>query len=439
MSPTTDIPVLPDVTRRVAPLNSKCREIAEPCETELVGVGVGRTEGAIPSGTVTFLFTDVEGSTRLWSDDSDAMSASLQVHDTIVRSGIESAGGYVFSTAGDSFAAAFDRSSEAVRAIADIQSALGNATWPGPELRIRAGLHLGEAEQRDRDYFGPAVNTAARISASGHGAQTLLSDAVRVAARADGTLDLGMHELRDVEEPVHLHQLGDTEFPELRSKAGDELPGAAVDLPRSWLVISQPGHQPETLELASEMTIGRDVGQPAVAGHLALRDDPTVSRLHAVLIPKPTGWCIQAANATNGLFVNGSRLAPGAVHLLSTEDEVRLGERTNITFRTLGPSTDDRSRTETARPIPDLTPGERRVLLSLCSPVLSGDSFTPPATVQVIAQELFVTESAVKQQLGRLYGKFDVDEGTDRRVRLANEALSCGAVRVADLQTLRDT
>jgi hypothetical protein len=87
--------------------------------------------------------------------------------------------------------------------------------------------------------------------------------------------------------------------------------------------------------------------------------------------------------------------------------------------------------------VPELTPGERRVLLCLCSPVLDGDAFTPPATVPAIAEQLYVTESAVKQQLGRLYLKFGVGEGADRRVRLANEALICGAVRRADLQAFR--
>ena len=164
-----------------------------------------------------------------------------------------------------------------------------------------------------------------------------------------------------------------------------------------------------------------------------------MSRLHAVLIPKPTGWCIQATNASNGLFVNGVRIAPGAVHLLGPDDEIRLGERTTLVFHTMLAATDDRSSTQTARSIPDLTPGERRVLLSLCSPVLGGDTFTPPATVTTIASELVVTESAVKQQLTRLYAKFEVDEGPDRRVRLANEALGCGAVRVADLQPLSET
>lgn len=393
----------------------------------------------VPSGTVTFLFTDVEGSTRLWAEDADGMSASLRVHDHIVRSSIESLGGYVFSTAGDSFAAAFALASKAVEATAELQAALANASWPGPGLQVRAGLHLGEAEQRGGDYFGPAVNTAARVSGAGHGGQTLLTEAVRVASRVKGTIDLGLHALRDVEEAVHIHQLGEGEFPDLRGAVGDESGAAPIDLPRSWFVVRQPDHPPETVNLTSELTIGRDVGRPPVDGHLALKGDPTVSRLHAVLIPKPTGWCVQATDTTNGLFVNGARLAPGAVHLLATEDELRLGERTALSFHTLMASTDDRSSTQTARPVPDLTPGERRVLLSLCSPVLGGDTFTPPATVQAIAAELVVTESAVKQQLGRLYAKFEVEEGSDRRIRLANEALGCGAVRLADLQSLRET
>lgn len=209
--------------------------------------------------------------------------------------------------------------------------------------------------------------------------------------------------------------------------------------PTSWVVVHQPGRRPERVELRGELTVGRDVGQPVVAGHLALVGDPTVSRLHALLVSRPTGWCVQATSATNGLFVNGTRLAAGALHLLQSGDELRFGDRTTMVFHTIGGVADDRSQTQTARARPDLTPGERRVLLCLCSPVLGGDAFTPPATVAMIASQLVVTESAVKQQLGRLYLKFDVDDGPDRRVRLANEALMSGAVRLADLQSLRES
>jgi predicted ATPase/class 3 adenylate cyclase len=172
----------------------------------------------LPSGTVTFLFTDVEGSTRLWAADKDAMSASLLVHDAILRSAIENNGGYVFTTAGDSFAAAFGRASDAVRAVTESQRALTDATWPGPVLRVRMGLHLGESEERGGDYFGPVVNTAARVEAAGHGGQVLITDAVRTAAgvAAVDLTDLGVRSLRDVAEPLHLFQLGTDTFASLR-------------------------------------------------------------------------------------------------------------------------------------------------------------------------------------------------------------------------------
>jgi len=164
---------------------------------------------------VTFLFTDVVGSTRLWAADSEAMSASLLVHDAVVRGAIESAGGYVFTTAGDSFAAAFARASDAVAAAQHAQAELVGVEWPGPVLRVRIGIHLGEAEERGGDYFGPAVNTAARVEAAGHGGQTLVTETVRTAARVPAT-DLGVHRLRDVDEPVRLFQIGDGAFGPLR-------------------------------------------------------------------------------------------------------------------------------------------------------------------------------------------------------------------------------
>jgi predicted ATPase/class 3 adenylate cyclase len=174
--------------------------------------------GGRPSGTVTFLFTDVEGSTRLWAADAAAMSSSLLVHDSILRDAIEAEGGYVFTTAGDSFAAAFSKASDAVNAAERIQTGLADAAWPGPVLRVRIGVHLGEAEERGGDYFGPVVNTTARVEAAGHGGQTLITDTVRVAARVDAT-DLGVHRLRDVDEPMHLFQIGDGVFPPLRALA----------------------------------------------------------------------------------------------------------------------------------------------------------------------------------------------------------------------------
>ena len=180
----------------------------------------GRYGGAVssdgwPTGTVSFLFTDVEGSTRLWAADEEAMSQSLRLHDSVLRGAIETADGHVFTTAGDSFAAAFSRASDAVRAATDAQAALGRAEWPGPVLHVRMGIHMGEAEERNGDYFGTVVNTAARVEAAGHGDQILVTDQVRSMAGVEGQ-DLGFHRLRDVDEPLALFQVGPGDFPPLR-------------------------------------------------------------------------------------------------------------------------------------------------------------------------------------------------------------------------------
>ena len=168
-----------------------------------------------PTGTVTFLFTDIEASTNWWASDPDAMSRSLRVHDTIMREVIAQHEGYTFATAGDSFAAAFSRASSAVGAAIDMQSRLGETDWPGPQLRVRIGLHIGEAEERDGDYFGAPVNTAARVEAAGHGGQIILTELVRSAVGVE-VVDLGLHHLRGVPEPLRLFQIGDTPFPPLR-------------------------------------------------------------------------------------------------------------------------------------------------------------------------------------------------------------------------------
>jgi len=108
----------------------------------------------LPTGVVTFLFTDVEGSTALWATDVEAMAASLALHDEILREVVAEMSGYVFTTAGDSFAVAFQAASDAVNAAKVAQERFASASWPGPALRVRMGLHLGETVERGGDYFG---------------------------------------------------------------------------------------------------------------------------------------------------------------------------------------------------------------------------------------------------------------------------------------------
>ena len=130
---------------------------------------------SIPTGVISFLFTDVEGSTRLWESDPDGMAASLAKHDQIMRSVIDANRGHVFSTGGDAFAVAFGSVGAAIAAATTIQLQLLGADWPGPPIKIRMGIHTGMAQERDGDYFGPVLNRAARIMSAGHGGQILLS------------------------------------------------------------------------------------------------------------------------------------------------------------------------------------------------------------------------------------------------------------------------
>jgi predicted ATPase/class 3 adenylate cyclase len=170
-----------------------------------------------PSGTVTFLFTDIEGSTQLWEATPAAMSEALERHDTIVRSVIEAAGGYVFSTGGDGFAAAFARAGDAVRAAVEAQRVLsGEESAKAAPIRVRMGLHTGEADERDGNYFGAVVNRAARLMASANGGQVVVSRATAdlVGDRFE-LVDLGEHRLRDLVSVEQVFQVGHGEYPPL--------------------------------------------------------------------------------------------------------------------------------------------------------------------------------------------------------------------------------
>jgi predicted ATPase/class 3 adenylate cyclase len=172
-----------------------------------------------PSGTVTFLFTDIEGSTRLWESEPAAMQAGLARHDAILRAAIDDQDGYVFSTSGDGLAAAFQAASAAVAAALGAQDLLLQEEWPTSRpLKVRMGLHTGEAQWRDGDYFGPALNRAARLMAAGHGGQVLCSAATAGVVEGQVSLiDLGEHRLRDLDGPLRVFQIGQGRFPPIRA------------------------------------------------------------------------------------------------------------------------------------------------------------------------------------------------------------------------------
>src|SRR5215211_1999140 len=180
-----------------------------------------------PTGTVTFLFTDIEGSTKLWERDAATMQAALARHDEILRSAIEANGGYVFKTVGDAFCAAFPTAPDALEAALEAQRRLGEEQWDqSSPLRVRMALHMGVAEERDGDYFGPPVNRVARLLSAAHGGQVLLSlpthEMVRDQLPAGATLmNLGERRLKDLFRPERVFQLTalglPSEFPPLRT------------------------------------------------------------------------------------------------------------------------------------------------------------------------------------------------------------------------------
>jgi len=185
------------------------------------------TPAELPTGTLTFLFTDIEGSTEMLARLGDRYVEVLEQHAVLIRQAIAAHEGIEVSTEGDAFFAVFRSAHQAVAAAADAQRALVDAEWSAAgEVRVRMGLHTGEARIGGDNYAGLAVNRAARISAAGHGGQVLLSETTRALIASDlpaqtGLRDLGQHRLKDLPESERVWQLDmegvPGEFPALRS------------------------------------------------------------------------------------------------------------------------------------------------------------------------------------------------------------------------------
>jgi predicted ATPase/class 3 adenylate cyclase len=181
----------------------------------------------LPTGAVTFAFTDIEGSTARWERDRAAMQEAVRRHDAIVRAAITEHGGQVFKTVGDAFCAAFTHPEGALAAMLAAQQVLAAEDFSAVDgLRVRVALHTGTADERGGDYFGPTLNRVARLLAVGHGGQVLLSAActelIGGALPPQCSLrDLGEHRLKDLARPERVHQLLAPnlpgEFPPLRS------------------------------------------------------------------------------------------------------------------------------------------------------------------------------------------------------------------------------
>jgi predicted ATPase/class 3 adenylate cyclase len=175
-------------------------------------------ERALPTGTLTFLFTDVEGSTRLLHELGDAYGPLLEVHRLLIRDAVAAHDGIEFGTGGDALFVVFQSPTAAVAAAAAAQTALDGYDWPdGAALRVRMAVHTGEARIVDGDYVGVPLHVVARLCAAGHGGQVLISDATCTLTTAAAVESLGSHRLRDVPEPIEIFQLAGGDFAPLRT------------------------------------------------------------------------------------------------------------------------------------------------------------------------------------------------------------------------------
>src|SRR5262245_22100074 len=234
----------------------------------------------LPSGTVTFLFSDIEASTPLWEQHPEAMKAALARHDAIVRSGIDGSRGVLLKNAGDGVLAVFATAADAVVAAVEVQRMLRKEPWgaTGP-LLVRIGVHTGEAEERGGNYFGPVVNRAARLMALAHGGQIVVSRATEAVLR-DGLpdevnlVDLGDHRLTGFTRGERVFQVTHAdlrrEFPGLRS--ADEIRGNLPSEVTSFIGRHEVSSRvAATLEQARVVTLTGvgGVGKTRLALHVA--------------------------------------------------------------------------------------------------------------------------------------------------------------------------
>jgi predicted ATPase/class 3 adenylate cyclase len=243
----------------------------------------------IPTGMVAFLFTDIEGSTKLWEQHDAEMRAEMARHDATVAGAIARHDGHVFSRAGDSFGASFDSARHALTAAVEAQRELesGNANAP-VTIRVRMGVHVGEAHERGGDYFGSAVNRAARIADAGNGGQIVISSTAIEAVGDPGAVrfvDQGEHRLKDLDVPLVLHLVHADGLPV------DQRPLRSLDA------------YPNNLPILRTALIGRDDELVAIAAAFTEHRLVTITGVGGV---GKTRLALQAASETLPRYPRGA-------------------------------------------------------------------------------------------------------------------------------------
>jgi len=285
--------------------------------TSALRAGAGEPGGAgLPAGTVTFLLTDIEGSTRLWESVPDAMEVALAQHDRLLAEVIASHGGVVITARGegDSFFAVFPSALAAVEAAGACQLRLGTDDWPeGAVPRVRMGLHTGEAHVQDGDYIDHApINRCARVKAAAHGGQVLITKATHDLVRGRlgggfGLMRLGEFRLRDLAEPELIYQLTHTDLP--------------ADFPPIRTVAERPGNLP--VPVSSFVGRERELAQTVAA----LGEARVVTLTGTGGVGK-TRLALQAAAQAAGRFADGTWLC----ELAPIRDTARVDDAVAAVF-----------------------------------------------------------------------------------------------------------
>jgi predicted ATPase/class 3 adenylate cyclase len=250
---------------------------------------IGRTPG--PSGTVTFLFTDIQGSSRLWELHPDEMTVASARHDELLHTAVAEHDGVVFATAGDGVAAAFRIATDAMATARQIRSTLEAERWPDPvELRVRIGIHTGEAVERGGDYLGATVNRAARVMSAAHGGQTLISDAAAGVIDDDGLVDLGICQIDPSMPSMRLWQVDGPRFPAPAGAIASPLPSLRTEL------IGRVADLERVADALAEHRLVSIVG-PGGAGKTTL----ALAAANSVLVSFPSGVVfVELASVNDG-------------------------------------------------------------------------------------------------------------------------------------------
>ena len=386
-------------------------------------------------GAVTFLFTDIEGSTRLVKALRERYPLVLAEHRRLVRAAVAAHGGREVDTQGDAFFAVFGGAAQAVACALEVQRALAAHAWPeGVRVRVRMGIHSGPAVLAGEGYTGLAVHRAARICAAGHGGQVLLSESTHAALRdANDLLDLGPHQLRGLETAERIYQLDSgATFPPLRADAAEEGLGARL---RAVIADDSVLLREGVARLLQEAGF-HVVGQAGDAAELLLKVrsyTPDIAVVDIRMPPTHTDEGLRAAKEIRekypgvGVLVLSQYVESGYALELLQDDANGVGyllkdrvsdvqefaaavKRVAEGGSALDPEVVSRlvGRRRGDDPLSQLTPREREVL----------ELMAEGRSNQAIADKLFVTLRAVEKHVTSIFGKLRLpaDEQDHRRV-----------------------